>query len=89
MLPETLKNNGGFSNKQYDKLIKASNTTDSTNPEKRWDDMVKAEKILMNEQGIAPVFQQAQSQLWSSKLKGVVYNSAGVNFDYKNLNLTK
>jgi len=44
---------------------------------------------LMNEQGIAPVFQQAQSQLWSSKLKGVVYNSAGVNFDYKNLNLTK
>lgn len=83
------QNNGGFSNAQYDKLIKASNTTDSTNPEKRWDDMVKAEKILMNEQGIAPVFQQAQSQLWSSKLKGVVYNSAGVNFDYKNLNLTK
>ncbi|WP_412989794.1 peptide ABC transporter substrate-binding protein [Pediococcus siamensis] len=83
------QNNGGFSNKQYDKLIKASNTTDATNPEKRWNDMVQAEKILMNEQGVAPVFQQAQSQLWNSKLKGVVYNSAGVNFDYKNLHLTK
>ncbi|MCT3035462.1 peptide ABC transporter substrate-binding protein [Pediococcus ethanolidurans] len=83
------QNNGGFSNKQYDKLIKASNTTDATNPQKRWDDMVQAEKILMNEQGVAPVFQQAQSQLWSSKLKGVVYNTAGVNFDYKGLYLTK
>ncbi|AMV63527.1 Oligopeptide ABC transporter, periplasmic oligopeptide-binding protein OppA [Pediococcus damnosus] len=83
------QNNGGFSNKQYDALIKASNTTDATNPEKRWDDMVQAEKILMNDQGIAPVFQQAQSQLWSSKLKGVVYNTAGVNFDYKGLYLTK
>ncbi len=82
------QNNGGFSNKQYDKYIKASNTTDATSPEKRWNDMVQAEKILMNEQGIAPVFQQAQSQLWSSKLKGVVYNSAGVNFDYKDLHLT-
>lgn len=83
------QNNGGFSNKQYDALIKASNTTDATNPEKRWDDMVQAEKILMNDQGIAPVFQQTQSQLWSSKLKGVVYNTAGVNFDYKGLYLTK
>ncbi|MBU7562924.1 peptide ABC transporter substrate-binding protein [Pediococcus ethanolidurans] len=83
------QNNGGFSNKQYDKLIKASNTTDATNPQKRWDDMVQAEKILMNEQGVVPVFQQAQSQLWSSKLKGVVYNTAGVNFDYKGLYLTK
>ncbi|MDV7719606.1 peptide ABC transporter substrate-binding protein [Pediococcus ethanolidurans] len=82
-------NNGGYSNKQYDKLIKTSNTTDATNPQKRWDDMVKAEKILMNDQGIAPVFQQAQSQLWSSKLKGEIYNTAGVNFDYKGLYLTK
>ena len=82
-------NNGSWSNKEYDKLIKASSTTDANNEEKRWDDMVKAEKILMQEQGIVPIYQQAASQLWNTKLKGEVYNSAGINFDYSGLNLTE
>ncbi len=82
-------NNGKWSNKEYDKLIKASNTTDAKNEEKRWDDLVKAEKILMQEQGIVPLYQQAASQLWNTKLKGEVYNSAGINFDYSGLYLEK
>ncbi|WP_412989793.1 peptide ABC transporter substrate-binding protein [Pediococcus siamensis] len=81
-------NNGNWSNKEYDKLIKASSTTDANNEEKRWDDLVKAEKILMQEQGIVPLYQQAASQLWNTKLKGEVYNTAGVNFDYSGLYLT-
>ncbi len=82
-------NNGSWSNKEYDNLIKASNTTDANNKEKRWSDLVKAEKILMNEQGIVPIYQQAQSQLWNSKVKGEVYNTSGINFDYSGLYLAK
>ena len=82
-------NNGSWSNKEYDKLIKASSTTDANNEEKRWDDMVKAEKILMKDQGIVPIYQQAASQLWNTKLKGEVYNTSGINFDYSGLNLTE
>ncbi|MDV7719608.1 peptide ABC transporter substrate-binding protein [Pediococcus ethanolidurans] len=83
------QNNGGYSSKAYDALIKKSNTTDATHPQKRWNDMVKAEKILMNDQGIVPLYQQATSQLWNTKLKGVVYNTAGNEYDYSKLNLTK
>ncbi|SER25852.1 oligopeptide transport system substrate-binding protein [Pediococcus ethanolidurans] len=83
------QNNGGYSSKEYDALIKKSNTTDATHPQKRWNDMVKAEKILMNDQGIVPLYQQATSQLWNTKLKGVVYNTAGNEYDYSKLNLTK
>lgn len=82
-------NNGSWSNKEYDKLIKASNTTDANNTQKRWNDLVKAEKILMQEQGIVPLYQQAASQLWNTKLKGEVYNTSGVNFDYSGLYLEK
>ncbi len=83
------QNNGDWSNKQYDKLIKASNTTDATNPDKRWSDLVQAEKVLMNDQAIVPLYQQANSQLWSSKVKGVIYNTAGNNFDYSKLYIKK
>ncbi|WPC17215.1 peptide ABC transporter substrate-binding protein [Pediococcus inopinatus] len=82
-------NNGSWSNKEYDKLIKASSTTDANNTQKRWDDLVKAEKILMNEQGIVPLYQQAISQLWNTNLKGEVYNTSGISFDYSGLYLAK
>lgn len=83
------QNNGSYSDKQYDKLIEASNTTDANNKQKRWNDMVKAEKLLMKDQGIVPLYQQATSQLWNTKLKGVVYNTAGNEFDYSKLYLQK
>ncbi|WPP08875.1 peptide ABC transporter substrate-binding protein [Pediococcus inopinatus] len=83
------QNNGSYSSKEYDALIKSSNTTDATHPQKRWADMVKAEKVLMNDQAIVPLYQQATSQLWNTKLKGVVYNTAGNEYDYSKLNLTK
>jgi oligopeptide transport system substrate-binding protein len=79
------QNNGKWSNKKYDQLIDAANTTDASNTEKRWDDMLKAEQILLKDQGIAPLYQQGQSMLRRSNIKGIVYNSAGLNFDYKHM----
>lgn len=72
-----------WSNKEYDKLIKASSTTDANNPEARWNDMVKAQNVLLDDAGIAPLYQSAAPWLMSSKLKGLVYNTAGANYNFK------
>ncbi|SEM86452.1 oligopeptide transport system substrate-binding protein [Ligilactobacillus sp. WC1T17] len=77
-------NAGKWSNAQYDKLIAASKTTDAGDTAKRWNDLVSAEKILMNDQGVAPLYQQATAWMIKPKVKGVIYNSAGANYNFKN-----
>ncbi|GBG95042.1 oligopeptide ABC transporter substrate-binding protein [Ligilactobacillus salitolerans] len=77
------QNDGEWKNSEYDKLIQASKTTDAGNTDKRWDDLVKAEKILVQEQGIAPLYQQATAWMVKSKVKGVIYNSSGSNYNFK------
>ncbi len=76
-------NNSVWKNKSYDELIKKSNTTDSSDPDKRWDDMVKAQNIALKEQAIVPLFQSSEQWLINPKVKGIVYNSAGPNYNYK------
>ena len=77
-------NAGKWKNDQYDKLIEASKSTDAGNAGKRWDDLVSAEKILIQEQGISPLYQQATAWMVKPKVKGVIYNSAGANYNFKN-----
>ncbi|WP_367293404.1 peptide ABC transporter substrate-binding protein [Liquorilactobacillus satsumensis] len=77
------QNDGKWKNSEYDKLIEASKTTDTGNTDKRWADLVQAQKILLNDQGISPIYQQATSTLVKSKVKDVIYNSAGVNYNFK------
>ncbi|MHC9532118.1 peptide ABC transporter substrate-binding protein [Dellaglioa sp. L3N] len=86
---DNTQNNGKWKNSEYDALIKASKSTDAGNTEKRWDDLVKAEKILMKDQGISPIYQQAQAQLLRTTVKGVIYNAAGVNYNFKDAYVTK
>ncbi|KRL05187.1 peptide ABC transporter substrate-binding protein [Liquorilactobacillus oeni] len=82
-------NFGKWSNEQYDKMITASKTTDVNNSSKRWDDLVRASKLLNEEQGVAPLYQLSQAQMLKSKVKGVIYNTAGVAFNFKNAYITK
>lgn len=77
-------NAGKWKNAQYDKLIEASKSTDAGNSGKRWDDLLSAEKILIQEQGISPLYQQATAWMVKPKVKGVIYNSAGANYNFKN-----
>lgn len=76
-------NQSQWSNKEYDKLIKASSTTDANNPEARWNDMVKAQNVLLDDAGIAPLYQSAAPWLMNGKLKDLVYNTAGANYNFK------
>ncbi len=76
-------NRGHYSNPEYDKLIKAAATTNANDPEKRWDDLLKAEKVIADESGVIPVIQEAEAHLRSDKVKGVVSHPSGAMFDYK------
>jgi oligopeptide transport system substrate-binding protein len=78
------QNDGEWKNADYDKLIQASKTTDAGSTDKRWDDLVQAEKILVQEQGIAPLYQQSTAWMVKSKVKGIIYNSSGANYNFKN-----
>lgn len=72
-----------WSNTTYDQLVKASSTTDSNKPEQRWDDMVKAQNILLKDQGITPLYQSSAPWVFSRDVKNAIYNSAGANYNFK------
>ncbi|WP_225904646.1 peptide ABC transporter substrate-binding protein [Lentilactobacillus parabuchneri] len=78
-----------WSSKQYDRLIKASSTTDAGNADKRFEDMTKAQNILLENQGVTPLYQSASKNLLSSKVKGIIYNTAGATYNYKDAYVVK
>lgn len=76
-------NRGQWSNEEFDAAVKAAGTTNANDPDKRWEDLVNAEKIIMNEQGVIAVYQKAEAHLRAPKVKGVVAHAAGAQYDYK------
>lgn len=82
-------NNGGWSNKSYDKLIKASQTTDANRPQARYQNLVDAEKVLMKDQGVIPLYQPSTTELWRPNVHGYVWNPAGMSRGYKGIYITK
>lgn len=82
-------NNGKWKNAEYDKLVQASKTTDSTNDAKRWDDLVQASKILSEDQGVAPLYQLNQPTMVRENVKGLIQNSAGVSNNWKTTYIAK
>lgn len=82
-------NNGKWSNSDYDKLIKASQTTDANDPQRRYEDLVNAEKVLMKDQGVIPLYQPSTTELWRPNVHGYVWNPAGMSRGLKNIYLTK
>lgn len=74
-------NYGDWYNKQYDQLIAASKNTTSTAT--RMKDLAKAENVLIKDQGITPLVQPGQAWLINPKVKGVIYNSAGIDYNFK------
>lgn len=73
-------NFGSFSNKSFDKDMKAAITTDATNSQARYDDYVKAEKILMKQQGVAMIDQGASTFLHNPKVKDAATTTDGGTF---------
>lgn len=80
-------NFGKWQNADYDAAVKAANQTTSTSA--RWAAMSKAEKILANDEGVAPLSQNVIAQMVNPKLKGLIYNTAGINYNFKSAYMAK
>jgi len=76
-------NNGGFSDATYDNDLKRSENQDANQPAARYQDLVHAEKRLMTQQGVIPLYQPATVEMWNTKVSGYVWNPAGMSRGYQ------
>ncbi|MCH5462430.1 peptide ABC transporter substrate-binding protein [Lactobacillus sp. LC28-10] len=83
MTSNSRHNYGRWHDATYDHLVDIISNNQSTNNQLRWGQMLTAEKRLTQQQGVTPLYQQADSFLTNPKLNGVVHNISGVVEDYK------
>lgn len=76
-------NYGKWQNDQYNSLVKKAQNEDANNAEKRWQDMIEAEQIVMKEQPVSPLYQTVYSYLKNPNVKDVIHNTAGTQWSYK------
>ncbi|AGE21295.1 oligopeptide/dipeptide ABC transporter substrate-binding protein [Geobacillus sp. GHH01] len=76
-------NQTGWSNAEYDKLIKDAKTTLLGDLQARWDAMLKAEKIVFEEMPIAPLYQRGVAYLQREYVKDIVSHPFGGDYSYK------
>lgn len=79
-------NNYGFwSNAEYDAIIDECTTGDlCTDAEGRWARLYDAEKIVMEEAVIFPLYTQCNAEMMSSKVTGIEFHPVALNRVYKN-----
>jgi oligopeptide transport system substrate-binding protein len=68
-------------------LVAASKTTSSSS--QRWNDLAKAEQIIIEQQGVTPLYHAASAWMIRPSVKNVVFNGAGANYDFKTAYVTK
>ncbi|UOQ44557.1 peptide ABC transporter substrate-binding protein [Halobacillus salinarum] len=77
-------NKTGYSNEEYDQLIKKAGSELAQKPVERFETFLKAEKKLVQDDAvIAPLYQRAKAQLWKPYVKGVTANPMGPDYTYK------
>ncbi|MEJ6347671.1 peptide ABC transporter substrate-binding protein [Holzapfeliella sp. He02] len=76
-------NSGRWTNDTYTALLESAATTNVRDPQKRFDDLVSAEKLELEVQACAPLYQVAEAHMINPKIKNFVSHPAGAKFDYK------
>ena len=84
---DNTNNYGRYKNSQYDQLIEASRQQDVNDPAKRWQDLIAASDLLNEQQGIVPLYQSKQAMLVRSNVKGLIINSSGGTYTWKNVEI--
>lgn len=77
-LNDNNNNNSGYSNPEYDKLIKAAKS--EADAAKRDEEMHKAETILINDLPILPIYYYAKPVAVKSEVQGLHYSPMGYVF---------
>lgn len=74
-------NYGKWSNSEFDALMdKVANESDAST---RWQEMIDAEKILMDDLCFIPVFEKGSASLQNTKVKGLVIRPVGVPYTFQ------
>ncbi|MDY0404446.1 peptide ABC transporter substrate-binding protein [Virgibacillus sp. 179-BFC.A HS] len=83
-------NNTGYSNKEYDKLIHDAKVTYANEPAKRWETMLKAEKLLVQDDTVvAPIYQRGRLVLIKPYVKNFEEHLFGPDYTLKNVKIEK
>lgn len=82
-IPGSSFNYGQYNDATYTDLIKKAKITDAADTQLRYQDLLEAEKLLMKQQGVIPLYQRAVMHLNNKKIKGIIYYPTGSHFDYK------
>lgn len=80
-------NFGKWKNADYDAAVKQAEQ--ATDPTVRWTALGKAEKIIGTDEGVAPLTQTTLAQMVNPKLKGLIYNTSGTNYNFKDAYMAK
>lgn len=76
-------NYGKYNSSTYNALVNKAQNQDANDTSARWQDMINAEKTIMKDQGITPLYQTVYSYLQNLKVKGIIHNTAGTQWNYK------
>lgn len=83
-ITDNSNNYGLWSNADYDAIIAECTTGDlCTDAEGRWARLYDAEKLVMDEAVIFPLYTQANAEMISSKVSGVDFHPVALNRVYK------
>ncbi|ENQ3078199.1 peptide ABC transporter substrate-binding protein [Bacillus cereus] len=76
-------NQMSYSNKEYDEIVKKGKTDLLTQQKTRWEQLAKAEKILLDDAAIAPIYQRGASFVQRSTVHNIYKHNVGGDFSYK------
>lgn len=68
---------------EYDALIESIGSTHINDPEQRWADMIEAEKILLDQAAIGPIYQRYNAILEKPYVKNIGTHLVGPEYSYK------
>ena len=81
-------NYGLWSNEEYDAIIKSCISGElATDPEARWDALKDAEKIVMDNAVILPVYQKNDAVMTKTGVSGIEYHAVALNRVFKNVTI--
>lgn len=84
-ITDCANNYGLWSNAEYDAIIAECTTGDlCTQPEARWERLYDAERIVMDEAVIFPLYTQCNAEMLSSRVTGIEFHPVALNRVYKN-----
>lgn len=79
---DNANNNGKYNNPKYNQAVELAAGKYAQEIEKRWDELQKADQIIMEDMGVCPLYQSAEAHLRNPHLKGIIPAMAQLDFKY-------